>query len=297
MPLQSDGAGGLVTTESEAPRQTYPIVNGVPILVDFERSVLDRDELVASAGDSKIERPSYTGMRLVLKRLVSPPKQSTVRNVSRFIEAIKALSAQPRILVIGGGTVGQGMARLYEDPDIKVVAFDIYASQRTHFIGDAHHIALSDSSFDGVVIQAVLEHVIEPQRVVDEIWRVLRPRGIVYSETPFMQQVHEGAFDFTRFSDSGHRFLFRKFSLIDSGASGGPGRQFTWSLDYLVRGLFRSRTAGKVAKLLFFWVQYLDRFIPPRYAVDGASGVYFLGAKSEEEIHPREIIRYYKGAQ
>ena len=166
-----------------------------------------------------------------------------------------------------------------------------------HFIGDAHHIAPSDSSFDVVVIQAVLEHVIEPQRVVDEIWRVLRPRGIVYSETPFMQQVHEGAFDFTRFSDSGHRFLFRKFSLIDSDASGGPGRQFTWSLDYLVRGLFRSRTAGKVAKLLFFWVQYLDRFIPPRYAVDGASGVYFLGAKSEKEIQPREIIRYYKGAQ
>ena len=49
--------------------------------------------------------------------------------------------------------------------------------------------------------------------------------------------------------------------------------------------------------MLFFWVQYLDRFIPPSYAVDGASGVYFLGAKSEEAMQLREIIRYYKGAQ
>ena len=35
--------------------------------------------------------------------------------------------------------------------------------------------------------------------------------GIVYAETPFMQQVHEGAYDFTRYTVLGHRYLFKKF--------------------------------------------------------------------------------------
>jgi len=57
--------------------------------------------------------------------------------------------------------------------------------------------------FDAVWIQAVLEHVLDPVRVVAEIHRVLRPGGLVYSEIPFMQEVHEGAYDFTRFRLSG----------------------------------------------------------------------------------------------
>ncbi len=56
-----------------------------------------------------------------------------------------------------------------------------------------------------------------------EIHRVLRPGGIVYADTPFLQQVHEGAYDFTRFTDSGHRFLFRRFERIDSGSVAGCG--------------------------------------------------------------------------
>ncbi len=49
-----------------------------------------------------------------------------------------------------------------------------------------------------------------------EIHRVLKDDGIVYADTPFMQQVHEGAYDFTRFTLSGHRWLFKNFALLDS---------------------------------------------------------------------------------
>ncbi|CAH2407660.1 hypothetical protein MES5069_620012 [Mesorhizobium escarrei] len=33
-----------------------------------------------------------------------------------------------------------------------------------------------------------------------------------------MQQVHEGAYDFTRFTELGHRWLFRRFETISRGA-------------------------------------------------------------------------------
>ncbi|HAD17021.1 MAG TPA: hypothetical protein DCF81_09065 [Erythrobacter sp.] len=133
--------------------------------------------------------------------------------------------------------------------------------------------------------------------MADEIRRVLKPGGLVYAETPFMQQVHEGAYDFTRFTESGHRYLFRRFALIDSGSSGGPGRQLMWAVDYFARSVFRSRSAGKIAKLAFFWAVYFDAIIPADYAIDGASGVYFLGTKSDQAVGPDAIIAHYGGAQ
>ena len=82
---------------------------------------------------------------------------------------------------------------------------------------------MADDSCDAVVVQAVLEHVLDPQVVVDEINRVLKPGGLVYAETPFMQQVHAGRYDFSRYSDAGHRWLFRQFEEVDRGLSAALG--------------------------------------------------------------------------
>ncbi|WP_137392206.1 methyltransferase domain-containing protein [Rhodoligotrophos defluvii] len=290
--------GDKLVAQADGPKPPpdYPVIDGIPVLIDFANSVLTEEEVLARAGTSAIERPRYSGAAARVKRLVSPQKASTRRNVQQLVSHLARLGSS-RVLVVGGGSVGQGMAPLYEHPSIKLFSFDIYRSELTHFIADAHQMPLASDSFDAVVVQAVLEHVLQPQQVVNEIWRVLKPSGLVYAETPFMQQVHEGAYDFTRFTESGHRYLFRDFELISSGASGGPGLQFMWSADYLARGVFRSAKAGKAAKLLLFWTQYLDRIIPAEFAVDGASGVYFLGAKSTSRLQPSEIIRHYKGAQ
>jgi hypothetical protein len=70
-----------------------------------------------------------------------------------------------------------------------------------------------------------------------------------------------------------------------------------WSVDYLARGIFRSRTAGKLAKFAFAWVRFFDRFIPPDYAIDGASGVYFFGTKAAWPMPAAAMVSYYRGAQ
>lgn len=275
----------------------YPIVGGVPILIDFRSSVLRdaRDRTHTESG--VINRKGYGGIGARVKKLVSPPKKITRKNVVRLRDLLLREMNPARLLMVGGGSIGQGMRPLYEDPSIQIYAFDIYASPNVQFVADAHQIPLPNEFFDAVVIQAVLEHVLQPADVVAEVWRVLKPNGLIYAETPFMQQVHEGAYDFTRFTESGHRYLFRRFERIHSGASAGPGTQFMWSVEFLVRGVFRSVTLGKLAKVAFFWAQYLDYFVPPRFAVDGASGVFFLGRKSENSLSPAEIVPHYQGAQ
>src|SRR5262249_7129131 len=147
----------------------------------------------------------------------------------------------PLIVVIGGGTVGNGVAALYRDRRTRLLGFDVYGSSLTQFIADAHQIPPATGSVDAVVVQAVLEHVLDPQQVANEIHRVLRREGLVYAETPFLQHVHAGAYDFVRYTCSGHRYLFRAFEEISAGPVAGPGTQLLWSIDHTVRGLLRSQ--------------------------------------------------------
>ena len=46
-------------------------------------------------------------------------------------------------------------------------------------ICDAHDIPFENKFFDGVIIQAVLEHVVDPYRCVEKIHRVLKVKGLV----------------------------------------------------------------------------------------------------------------------
>lgn len=276
--------------------EPFPIVSGKPALVDFEHSVLDADRLRALEGASEIRR---SRLNRVKGRLLHPANTTAPTNVARMLELLRADDAtagrRPRILVIGGGAVGAGLDELYADPTVDLICFDIYASPTVQFIADGHSVPLADGSIDGVVIQAVLEHVLEPTVVAKEIHRVLRNGGIVYADTPFLQQVHEGPYDFTRFTDSGHRYLFRSFERIDSGSIAGAGTALRWSVDYFVRALTRSVKLGRIVALCFFWLSFADRILDPKHSVDAASSVFFLGRKTAFPITEADIIDYYQG--
>jgi SAM-dependent methyltransferase len=269
-----------------------------PVYVDFDASILDRDQLMASGGGSMVARGGgLKGTVLRLIRWLTTPDAVSRANIDRFIDVVTRDQEQPTVLVVGGGTIGGGVRALYTDPRIRLISFDIYGDSNVQFIADAHSIPLRDGIVDAVLVQAVLEHVLEPSSVVAEIHRVLRADGIVYAETPFLQHVHEGPYDFTRFTESGHRWLFRNFAREDSGVVTGPGVQAIWSIGALVEAITRSSKIGRLARAAVFWLRFLDDLIPYGHQVDGACGVYFLGRRSERPIKASEIPSHYLGAQ
>jgi SAM-dependent methyltransferase len=279
----------------------FPLIDDQPALVVFERSVLSETSLLESAAASPIRRQKPAGvLRSSLRRLFAALRggnRMAGPNCRRFLHELPASSAQPTVLIVGGGSVGQGTEALYEKGgNVRALCFDIYASPSTDFIADAHDIPLPDASVDGVWIQAVLEHVIEPDRAVAEIHRVLKPGGVVYAEVPFMQTVHEGPYDFTRLTDTGIRWLFRWFERIESGTVLGPGQALLWSITAALSGLLRSKKAGNLlGTLIFFWVRLVDCFVARPFAVDAACGLYFLGRKMDKPISPKEVIRSFQG--
>ena len=282
--------------------EPFPIVSGIPALIDFEKSVIDASRLCATDGGSELKRHNNKLKELV-GTLIGGRNKIAGRTVGMMLELLRtdlegaSATAKPRvrILVVGGATVGSGLESLYADAEIDLVAFDVYSSPFVQFVGDGHAIPLADASVDGVIVQAVLEHVTDPWMVAEEIHRVLRSGGIVYADTPFMQQVHEGPYDFTRFTDSGHRYLFRRFEHIDSGAVAGAGTALMWSIEYFTRALTRSRRAGRLARICFFWLRRTDGLLDSKYSLDAASGVFFLGRKCAAALTPDAIIKYYQG--
>jgi SAM-dependent methyltransferase len=288
-------ADDLATCTNAACRHAsaqFGTVAGQPVLIDEADSIVDPAAIVPAS------TRQATGVRALLSGL--GPKNIVAPRIARaMLRELDAVTGRrPIVLVVGGGTVGSGLGALYQAPSVDITAFDVFPSSNTQFVADAHRIPLADGSVDGVIVQAVLEHVLDPWRVAAEIHRVLRDDGLVYADTPFLQQVHEGPHDFTRFTESGHRWLFRRFSLIDSGVVAGPGEQLVWSAGHATKALFSNRVVAAGARLAVRPLAYLiDRFGSPRHAVDGASSVYFFGRRSAHAIAPREMLAHYRGAQ
>jgi len=272
---------------SEDGSRRYPVVGGVPVLIDEERSLFR----LADFTDPAPAR-SRSLVRTVASKL---PRDSYNAGTERLVARLRGLlPARPRVLVVGGGTLGAGMGPLLDDPAVDATETDVWIGPRTVLVCDGHDLPFADATFDAVVCQAVLEHVLDPSRVVAEMRRVLKPDGLLYVEVPFMQQVHEGAHDLTRYTYVGLRRLLRDFDEVAAGAVCGPGMAVAWSLRYLavtVAGRW-----GKLVPLFTFWLPRLDRWLIDRpAAMDAASSIGVLGRRREEPLSDAEVIAAYRG--
>lgn len=279
--------------------KAYPEANGIPVLINEANSVfLISDYLTEKAygGASSYagSLDNITGLRKIYRRAMrylsesAPMKEFSINDA---VEAVLSAKADAEILVIGAGDTSIRGNATYTD-----VAF----GANVHCIADAHDLPFPERSFDACIAVAVLEHVAAPYRCVDEIMRVLRPGGYVYAETPFMQPVHMGAYDFTRFTYLGHRRLFRYFEEIHSGISGGPGTSAGQLIRYALTSVSDKPSIKKWLKLVglvstvpFRW---LDKISDSNIsAYDSASGFYFFGTLRQEPISDRQLLGYFRG--
>jgi SAM-dependent methyltransferase len=289
-----------VVCQNAACGAAFPVVDGVPIVIDEGHSVFAIDEIIRE--HRRPRSPSMAAARALAGFVPALGRNAVSHtNYPAFARLLAAKGRATRVLVLGGRILGDGLSTIIGTPGIQFLETDVGFGPRTRLVCDAHEIPFPDETFDGVIIQAVLEHVVDPYRCVEEVHRVLRDGGIVYAETPFMQQVHSGRYDFTRFTDLGHRRLFRRFEETSRGPGGGPGSALAWSYSYFLLSFPRSRPlriAMRVfAALTAFWLKYFDRLLLQRPgAQDAAWGFYFLGRKSARVLSDRELIGLYRGA-
>ena len=113
-----------------------------------------------------------------------------------------------------------------------------------------------------------------------------------------MQQIHMGKDDYTRYTVSGHRYLFRFFKNIKCGVNGGPGTVLAWSLKYFFWSIFGKKISNYLSIIFFMIFANFDKIISNKKSWDSASGVFFLGKKYKKYIFKvRELKKYYNGLQ
>jgi SAM-dependent methyltransferase len=274
----------------------FPFARERPIL-------LRRDNPVFTIDDYRDATSANTGRRRIERFIPSPSvnlARGRVLNQLRYTLDTRGIRD---VLVVGGGRQRDWLHPLLRaSQPHRIVYCDIDTGADVDLFCDGHDLPFVDEAFDAVVTTAVLEHVLYPERVVAEITRVLQPEGLLYSEIPFMQQVHEGAYDFTRYTLSGHRRLFNHFMELDAGMVAGPATALVWAIEHFVLAFVSAgagrRVAKAVVRLLFSWIKHVDRLLIHRAAaMDGASCTYFLGRKTERPVDDAEIIRRYTGGQ
>jgi SAM-dependent methyltransferase/uncharacterized protein YbaR (Trm112 family) len=292
-----EAQGEQAFCRNPACRTVYPIVSGIPVLINESSSVF-------SFEDFKVDKATFFKARSKFLEWVNQHAPSVshnlaaARNYRRLAELLLQQSPTAHLLVIGGSIAGEGFDALCSHSGLDLVETDVSFGPRVSIICDGHDLPFADGSFDAVIAQAVLEHVVDPIRCVSEMQRVLRKGGLIYSETPFMQQVHGGRYDFARFTHRGHRRLFKHFEEVHSGMIGGAGMALAWSWQYFLRSFGRSvraqvllSMAGRLTAFYFKYFDYILQNIPGSY--DAASGFYFMGRKSDSIMSDRALVQTY----
>lgn len=88
---------------------------------------------------------------------------------------------------------------------------------------DGRTLPFDTASFDTVMSVQVLEHTPDPQRLVDEMSRVLKPGGTMIVTAPFSFRLHEEPHDYFRYSPHGLRHMLAHSGLevFEMRAQGG----------------------------------------------------------------------------
>ncbi len=293
-------ADNIFKCQNPGCQMEFPIVEGIPILINESKSIfkindyLERRETTFELNEDRLKS--------VIKKFI-PSISSNIKAKSNYRNLLALLRTnynRPNILIIGGSILGEGMEEFIVEPNLILIESDVSYGPRTKIIFDAHNIPFPDDYFDCVILQAVLEHVVDPYRCVGEVHRVLKMNGLVYAETPFMQQVHMGKFDFHRFTLLGHRRLFKSFTEIESGAVCGSGMALAWAYSHFIFSFTKSK---KLKKLLipltritsFFWKYFDYLTINTPGTLDSASGYFFIGRKSNTILSDSELLTLYRG--
>ena len=192
-------------------------------------------------------------------------------------KVLRDLGQEAKILDLGSGL---------DRRTPNTINLEIEATPNVDVVGDGHSLPFKDSVFDAVISEAVLEHVQDPNRVVSEIYRVLKPDGYVCAAVPFLQGFHASPHDYQRYTVPGFNHLFSAFTRIEGGACAGPTTSLHWIFREYVGLLFSfgNLLLAKLISLVVGWITFpavwLDYLLMRnRHAHILASAVYFIGKK------------------
>ena len=95
----------------------------------------------------------------------------------------------------------------------ELTSYDISSDDPAVILGPIESMPFDDASFDSALCNAVLEHIIDPERAMAELARVVRKGGHIVATVPFLQPYHACPGDYRRYTADGLAQLGRNAGL------------------------------------------------------------------------------------
>jgi len=182
--------------------------------------------------------------------------------------------------------LGSGNSNISE----KITNVDIFPYENVNICCDINNIPLAKASVDVVINIAVLEHVTSPENVVNEIYRILKTGGIVYTYFPFMQPYHASPYDYSRRTIEGLKILHKMFDIKELRIGAGPTSGFLWVLQEWLAIVF-SFGIKKIHHYVYllimvvtFPLKYLDLILSKFHTSKNISSAFTIIAQKNDPI-------------
>lgn len=222
-------------------RKNYGFDGEIPV---FLEKIAESEEMAAESFKSKLRgRPGLVRLRNVF----GPPSSAHFAR-----ERAKEMIMRKGLVL----NIGSSSKRAYPN----TVNLDIGRFGKVDVIGDGKKLPFKNGVFDAVLIESVLEHIDEPEKVITESYRVLKKGGAIYISIPFVYAFHGSPNDYNRYTLNGlrERLRLNKFRDIRSGILCGAGSTISQMLRYYLALIFSFNSAFLFSLFLniFGWLTF-----------------------------------------
>ena len=147
--------------------------------------------------------------RSLIRRLIIP---NSSRYYLKKYNAAFARQTDPGMVVLDAGSGTQPYRQLfghciYESADFEIVEKP-YAEST--YVCNLAEIPVESDRFDRIIFNQVMEHLPDPISVLKELNRVMKKGGLMICTCPLFYEEHEKPYDFYRYTQFSHQFMFKK---------------------------------------------------------------------------------------
>ena len=176
--------------------------------------------------------------------------------------------------------LGAGNPRESEHyPNVVFHEFVHYA--HTDVVSICDRLPYRDGVFDAVISKAAFEHMVRPWEMAAEVYRVLKPGGLVHVDTAFMQPVHGDPYHFFNMTLEGAKEIFKSFEMIRCGIKPyqTPAYGLRMQIDVLLEHLRSEDWSRRFKELRDSLGDNFDKALDAKGHERLAAGVFFEGIK------------------
>jgi SAM-dependent methyltransferase len=150
-------------------------------------------------------------------------------------------------------------------------------------------LPVEDYVADTVVCLSVLEHLSEPQTLLNEAHRIMKPGAVMILQVPWQWRLHEEPYDFFRYTPYGLKYMFEKAGFKDIEIEATSGFFSMWVLKYnyfTLRLITGPRLLRGIKKVFFQPQWYIGQKLAPffdkldKYWLSETQGYYVIAKKA-----------------